>query len=291
MRTYHVQNLRGGLHDVRGVSAGVRDGIVNPCGILHMLTQEFHADVHQLHGVQRAAALLGIACRMRGDAGELVFHLDAGNAGTGSDLVIGERMPRKRGVELLPGVLARHKGFACAAFFAGAAEENDRAGFAGFFEIFLHGKGRGKGTCAQHIVSAAMSAAAGNQLFALRHAALLRKTGEGVKLAQNADDRLPAAESTGKGRRNLAQALFHCEAVLCQHLAVEFHGLIFEQRELCIFPDLIAYTDKDVLLFVNEMQRILLLHKNCLLCLIMCNRWKEKQRFAAFLSIFRSAPC
>ena len=67
--THHVQNGSAGLHYVGGYAASIRNRIVDPAVIRHVLTQKLYAYVHQLHCIQGAAAVVGISGCMGRDAG------------------------------------------------------------------------------------------------------------------------------------------------------------------------------------------------------------------------------
>ena len=62
-------------------------------GVDHVLPQVVAAHVHQLHGVQSAAAQMGLSAGVGGDAvkGEVGAH--DGHAAPGADLVDGLRVP------------------------------------------------------------------------------------------------------------------------------------------------------------------------------------------------------
>ena len=51
-----VAHARGGLHHVGRDAAGVEIGVVDPRVARHVLAHVVHADIHQLHRVERAAA-------------------------------------------------------------------------------------------------------------------------------------------------------------------------------------------------------------------------------------------
>ena len=104
----------------------------------HMLAQELHADVHQLHRVQRTAPVIRIARRVGGFAVEFIQHLYAGIVRSGRVLVHVRRVPRKCRVQRVPRAIARHIRLARAALFAGAAEIYHRAGLAAQLQILFH---------------------------------------------------------------------------------------------------------------------------------------------------------
>ena len=187
----------------------------------HVLAQVLHAGVHQLHGVQGAAAVLGVARRVGGDAVELVEHLDAGVVRAGDDLVHVARVPGQGAVELAPHALASHEGLACAALLAGAAVEDDRAAVAGLFEEVPDGEGRAQRARAEHVVAAAVAGSALDKRLMLSAAGGLAESGEGVKLAQDADYRPSGAVPAAKGGFHAGEALRDLEAVLAQGVTVE----------------------------------------------------------------------
>lgn len=62
-------------------------------------------------------------------------------------------------------------------------------------QIFFDGKSSCQRACTQHIVTAAVTAAAADQLFALDSACLLGQTGQRIILSQDADDRFARCHS------------------------------------------------------------------------------------------------
>ena len=185
-----------------------------------MLAQELHADVHQLHRVQRTAPVIRIARRVGGFAVEFIQHLYAGVVRTCRVLVHVRRVPRKRRVQRVPRALARHIRLARAALFAGAAEIYHRAGLAAQLQILFHRYRRRKRTRAQQIMPAAVTAAAGNKRSIFLRARRLRQAGQRVELAEDADHRLALAEFAGERGLYPADILLDLEALGAQRIAV-----------------------------------------------------------------------
>ena len=228
-RTHHVQHLRHRLHHVRRDSACISDRVVDPRRLRHVLPQELHSDVHQLHRVQRAAPQVRTARRVRRDARELVFRLDAGHIRARLHLVGAARMPAQRRIQILPHAVPREERLRCAALLARAAIEDHRSLVARLLQIRLHADRRRHRARAQHVVAAAVAVAAVHHLLALRAAALLGQPRQRVKLAQYADHRLAVAVLGRECRLDSVEARLHLEAQLLQLLHVQRRGLILLQ--------------------------------------------------------------
>ena len=251
------------LYHVRGVAACIGDGVVDSCLLRHMLAQKLYADVHQLYGIQRRASKLRTAGGVGSDAGELVFGLDAGVAGAGGDLVDIVRVPGQSSVQLLPDAVARHKGFGSAALFAGAAIKDDGAAVS-VLQIFFDGKSSCQRACTQHIVTAAVTAAAADQLFALDSACLLGQTGQRIILSQDADDRFAAAIAGFESGFDAGNRCFYGKAFFGKDFTVELGGLEFHQRKLCKVPNLVGNVGEQRRIFLDGLQIFLFIrhHKH-----------------------------
>ena len=245
---HHIQHAGLGLHHVGAAAAGVGDGVVDPCLIAHVLPQELHADVHQLHSVQGTAAPVGSAGGVGRHAGEVVLRLDTGVGGAGLDFVGVLRVPGDGGIQLLPKAVPGHEGLGGAALLTGAAVEDHGAGSVGGFQERLDPQGRSHGAGTQEIVSAAVAAAAGDPLLPFHAASLLGQAGERIVLRQDADDGASGAVAGGKGRGDVADPLLHGEALFFQDLTIKGGGPGLLQRELRVVPDAVRHLGDEVAL-------------------------------------------
>ena len=250
----HVEHRGVRLHDVRRHAARVRDGVVDAAVVGHVLAQKLYADVHKLHGVERAAPVVRVSGGVRGNAVEFIEHLNARVVRAGGYLVRVGRVPGERGVEPVPEPFTRHIRLGCAALLAGAAEENDGTGLSARGEIFLYRRSRGERTGAEQVVPAAVAVPAGGDALRFGNAALLRKTGERVKLAENADHRMTGAVGAGKRRFNAAKVLLHREAQLFQRVRIERRGFEFLERKLRLVPDRVGDRGVNICMRVDRVQ-------------------------------------
>ena len=185
-----------------------------------MLPQILHACVHQFYRIQGATSLLRRACCMGCNAVELILGLNAGIGGTGGYLIDVLRVPGQRRVQTLPDAVPRHKSLGSAALFARTAVQDYGAFHLILFQISLHADGCCHSTGTQDVVAASVTAAAFLQRFLFGASSRLRQTGKRVILRQNADHRTSASIACGKRSLNAANALFHMESFLFQHLTV-----------------------------------------------------------------------
>ncbi len=77
---------------------------------------------------------------------------------------------------------------------------------------------------------AAVAVSAGGDALRLCGAALLRETGERVKLAEDPNHRMAGAVGAGKRRFDAAEILLHREAQLFQRVRIKRRGFEFLER-------------------------------------------------------------
>ena len=256
----HVHKLGFRLDHIGGNAAGIGNGIVDGTLGLHVLPQELDTHVHHLRAVQSGTAVPRVACRVGSGARELVNHLQTGRIGAGRHLVGVAGMPGDGSVQVLEQSVSCHKGFAGAALLTGAAVENDRTLEGSFRNRFLDGDGGAQAGGTQQVMSAALAAAVGYQRLFLRDTSLLRKPGQCIKLAQDADAGSSGAEAAGKRGGNAAQLCFHQEAFRLQNLRIGFRGLVFQHRKLRIVPNLITESQNSGGFVVNTGIEYLFIH-------------------------------
>lgn len=206
----------------------------------HVLPQELNAHIHQLGGVQGAAAIPGIIGGVGGDAGEGIRHLNAGGVGAYGDLIGVAGVPGQSGVQIPEHPVSGHEGLSGAALLTGAAVEYHRAVEQSCGNGPFDGNGSGQSTRTQQIVAAAVSAASGFQGLGMIQTGGLRQPGQGIKFPQQADDRPAAAEGTGKGSGNAAQILLDGKALGLQDFHIGSRGAMLQHGQLGIAPDPVA---------------------------------------------------
>ena len=102
-------------------------------------------------------------------------------------------------------------------------------------------------------MTAAVAAAVVHKRFLFGHARLLRKAGQSVKFAQNADDGLAAAERSAEGGVDAAELFGNGKAVLTQHLAVKLGRLVFLEGKLGVVPNFVSYAFVEICHRVNRL--------------------------------------
>ena len=117
VRAHHIKHTGFRLHHIRAASAGIRDRVMDPRLVTHMLPQILHARVHQFHCIQCAASLLRRTGCMGSDSVELVLGLNAGIGRTGRNLIDILRMPGQCRIQIFPDTIPRHKCLGCTALF------------------------------------------------------------------------------------------------------------------------------------------------------------------------------
>ena len=211
-----VQDFRVILHDVRRGAAGVQDGVMDPVRRFHVLSQIVHADVHQFHGVKGASAEVGRRRGMAGRTVKAVADLAVGHEGTGQDCVPAAGVPGECCGELIKDTFSGHVSLSGTAFFSRTAEKHDGPRFPAFFQIVSQKERRPCGGASKEIVAAAVSIPCPGAGPRFRNACFLGKTGEGVVLPEEADDRIALAPGGGKCRLHSGDPPGHQETFRLQ---------------------------------------------------------------------------
>jgi hypothetical protein len=205
--------------------------------LLDVLAQVVDADVHQHRAVERAAAVVGVARAVGGDAVEVHLervHREA--AAVGPDAVDVGGVPGDRGVEVVEGAGAGHVGLAGQRLLGRAAVVAHGAGDAVRAHGRLHGEGRAERADAVEVVAAAVAGAAGDELAALGRR-VLREARQRVVLAEDADDRCALAPGGDEGRVHPADAPGDGEAVRRQLVGDQLRGEPLLEADLGALPD------------------------------------------------------
>ena len=258
----HVDEAGAGLDHVGGQSAGVGDGVMDAGLGGHMLSEELDADVHQFRCIQGGPAVPGVAGGMGTEALEPVLHLDAGGIGAHGDLVGVAGVPAEGGIQVPEHAVTGHEGLACAAFLTGAAVEDHGAPELAGGDGFLDGDGGAQRGGAQQMMSAALTAAVGVDRLPLQSAGLLGKAGEGVIFAQDADPGAAGTEDTGEGGGDAAEVFLNGETQLGQQFHISGGGLVFQQGQLRVLPDLVTEGGDGGGILVDDVVKLLVFHKD-----------------------------
>ncbi len=174
-----------------------------------MLAHQVHHVVHRLDTVERRAAAIGRAGRVRRDAAEPDLGADVGQrAGLAHGIAIAG-VPRHHRVDLVEQARTEHVDLAGAALLGGGAEELDRprppAG-----QPVLHRNRRRRRGRAEQVMAAAVARCVLDQRLALR-GGRLRQARQGIELADDADDRCAAAERGDERRGDVGHPGLHRE--------------------------------------------------------------------------------
>ena len=207
----HVQYLSVWLNYVWRVAACISDSVVDSCTVWHVFTQELYTNIHQFHSVQRGTSQFRCTGCMGSYAGKFIFYLNAGVAGSRSNLINTAWMPGQSGIQFFPDTVTCHKCFGCAAFFTRTTIEDNGSGMA-VFQIFFDSESSCHSASAQHIVTAAMTTTVWNQFLAFGSSADLRKTGQSIIFSQNSDHWLTAAVDCLKSSFDAGNRCFYFES-------------------------------------------------------------------------------
>ena len=225
-----------------------------------MLPQEVDRHVHQLHSIQGASAQVGAAGRMGADAFEFISDLVVGQAAAGGDTVDIAGMPGQGDVQLVKDPFPRHKRLAGTAFLTGAAVVDDGAGQVVAAQVLFDRDGGAQGTDTQVVVAAAVAGSAGNNRLFGGGAGLLVQAGEGVKLTQEADDRVAGAVPAGEGGGDVADVLGDLKPGFRQGVAQDFHRAKFLEGGLRAIPNLVTQVIEPIFFAVDDSKRLFFIH-------------------------------
>ena len=249
---HHVFDAGVVLHDIRRASAAIQVCVVNARSGQHVLAQIVDAHVHQLAGIQCAAAQMRRAAGMRGRAEELIFQFDAGNGIRPADAVVIARMPGEHGVDAVKVAVAGQEGLRAAGFLGGTAVIDHGARLAGGLQILLDRQCGSDGCGAQCGMSAAVAVAALFHGLLLRQAGLLAQHRQCVIFAQKADDGMSLAEGRLEGGGQTAQAFLYAETFRGEDIALQARRLELLMADFGVFPYLCVDLAGQVLLFRNR---------------------------------------
>ena len=145
-----------------------------------------------------------------------VADLAVGHEGTGQDCVPAAGVPGECCGELIKDTFSGHVSLSGTAFFSRTAEKHDGPRFPAFFQIVSQKERRPCGGASKEIVAAAVSIPCPGARPRFRNACFLGKTGEGVVLPEEADDRIALAPGGGKCRLHSGDPPGHQETFRLQ---------------------------------------------------------------------------
>ena len=193
-------------------------------------------------------------------------------------------MPGEGGIQPIEHTGPSHKALAGTALLRRAGEKLHGAGAVVHFQIVLQAQRGGKCAGAQQVVPAAVAGAVLHQRLFLGQASLLAQAGQGVKLAQKADDRSAAAVGAHHRGGNVAHAPFYGKALFFQRFAEQLGGIMLGKAHLRVLPDTVAHVKQQITALLNVLQRLLLcaLHRRSPFQLL--RRRKVSQRPVPFMT-------
>ncbi len=247
-----VENLGFGLHYVRGVPAGIGNGIMQTRLGNDMLAQEVDADIHQFDRVERTAAAIGIEGGMRRAALEIEIDLVGGQHSGMIGEVFVPWMPGEGDIDTLEKTRARHEGLAAAAFLGRAAEIFDGAGQVQPVLALLECQRSRQGAGAKKIVTAAMPTAAGDERIMRQLAGVLAEIGQGIVFTENGDNRRALSIAGDEGGLDAACLALHLKSGLFQCVGQKRAGALFLVADFRKAPDLVADRCQQFFLFADD---------------------------------------
>lgn len=193
---------------------------------------------------------MGLDRRVGRDAVKAVEHLAVGKRGQIAHAGRVGRVPAERRVQCVEHAIASQKCLGGAVFLCRAAEIDHRARCTGRFQIGLDGKRRSERTDAEQVMPTAVTTEAAGG-FLMRHARLLAQIHQCVEFAQNTDDRPAAAETPGKGGRDMPKSGLELKPFCSQDLLQLLCALKFLEAELRVIPDIVCCFYQQIFLFFN----------------------------------------
>ena len=227
----------GGFGDDVGGVAAFGDDVVDPGLLRDVLAEEVEGVGHELDAVEGGASGVGGGCGVGGSSGEAEAAGDVGEPGVVVGFIAVEGVPGEDDGGILEGVGADHVDLAAAAFLGGGAVEADGAGCLGGFEMVFDGDCGERGGGAEEVVAAAMAGSAVDAGLALGDV-LLGESGEGVVLADDADNGGSGAPFGDEGGRDAGDVFGDAEAVGFEFVAKQGGAFELLVAGFRVFPDL-----------------------------------------------------
>ena len=233
----------GGFGDDIGGQAAVDDDVVNAHIVGDVLAQIFHAGVHELHGVKRAASLLGTSGGVGGAPSETEERpFDAGVVAVGvMAVVLG--VPGHGEIAFAERAFSGHEPFAGHLLFGGAAVENNGAGGAAGFQFGFQPKAGGDAADAEQIMAAAVPESGGDDRLEVG-AYFLAQSGQAVILAAETDDGRAFAPDGADGRGHAVGPPFDGKTLFFQVIGGPSGGVLFRPAHFRPLPDLFRQLDQ-----------------------------------------------
>ena len=203
-----------------GLVAAVGDDVVRPVFERQVLAAIVPADVHQLDGVERAAAAPRCAGRVRGLAGE--GELDGHEPGAvaiapGHTEIVAD-VREERDVDILEEALTHEVRLGADQFLGRTRPDADRARQLLALHDLLHGDGGRDVHRLTGVVALAVPGRAFDHRRVVRHPGFLRRLRDAVDVGAERDHRLPRPPRRHERGRDAGDALLHGEAVLLEHI-------------------------------------------------------------------------
>lgn len=203
-RADQIQHFRLRLHHVGRDAAGIGNGVMDPRLLYDMFIEEIAAGGHQGDGIQRAPAQVRRISGVGRGAGKSPCRLNVGEGAGAEHPGPDFRMPGQRRIDIIKQPFAHHKGFSRTAFLAGTTVEAQSAAVAVLLQPAFGGDRRGECRGAEQIVPTAVAVGSRCQGRRFRAVGLLAESRQGVKFAEQGNDRLALTDAGDKGIRDPA---------------------------------------------------------------------------------------
>jgi hypothetical protein len=201
-----------------------------------VLAHEIDHRVHGLDAVECRAPAFGRSRGMDREPAKPELAGDVREVGRGAGRVPITRMHRHHRVDVVEQAGAEHVDLARAALLGRCAVETQRSASPGRDQPLLDGNRRGGGGGAKQVMTAAVPRALGDHRAPFRFGGL-RQAGQGLELADDADDRPAAAPLRGERGGDLGDAGRDVEARALQLLLQQGAALLFLVADFREAPD------------------------------------------------------
>ena len=149
-------------------------------------------------------------------------------------------MPGQRRIDIIKQPFAHHKGFSRSAFLAGTTIEAQRARAAMLLQPGFGGDRRGECRRTEQIVPAAVAVGSRCRGCRFRAVGLLAEARQGVKFAEQGNDRLAFADAGDKGIRDPTRIASELETFCLQGVRQALGGPVLLKAGLRVIPDVIG---------------------------------------------------
>ena len=239
-RADQITHLGRALHHIGRNAAGIQIGVMNARIGWHVFAHVIHADIHELHRIQGAAAQMRRGGGVGRPAREGEINARIGQRHRFIHRGKRCRVPANRHIHIIKAARAHHETLGRTTFFRRAAIIAHPALEAVLREPILDRTRRQQGCGAEQIMPAAMPAAIARQGARFRDAGFLGQTRQRIIFTKDRDNWAFFARFAHHCRWDARHICGHAKAMRFQHGGMFGAGTVFSVAEFRHAPDAVT---------------------------------------------------